>query len=317
VRYDEVASGEIRHALRFTVPQTQKAFVWPARHYASSLTGAQYPPMGLRFRLKASFDVTPYPAEVQVILRALQKYGMMIADNGSAWYISGAPDSRWNNDNLNKIKGVPGSAFEVVDVSSLMINSNSGQARQSGAAPAVVVTPSSATLTTGTHQQFSAAVQNSGNQSVTWAVNGVAGGNSQLGFVDSTGLYTAPATVPNPATVTVQATSAATPTTTGTALVTIKAATPPPAPAPVITSVTPNPLKTGSFTITVNGTGFQSGAKVRFNGSNLATTFVSATQLQATGSTSRTGSATVKVANPDGQVSSGYTINVQKAARAQ
>ena len=115
-RYDEVASGEIRHALRFTVPSTLKAYVWPARHYASSLTDPKYPPMGQRFRLKATFDISTYPADVQVILRALKKYGMMIADNGSAWFISGEPDSRWNNDTLNKLKSVTGSAFEAVDV---------------------------------------------------------------------------------------------------------------------------------------------------------------------------------------------------------
>src|SRR6266567_929924 len=100
-RYQEVLAGEIRHALRFTVPQTQHAYVWPARHYASSLTGTQYPPMGQRFRLKANFDISPYPADVQVILRALKKYGMMLADNGSAWFISGDNDPGWNNNNLN------------------------------------------------------------------------------------------------------------------------------------------------------------------------------------------------------------------------
>jgi hypothetical protein len=130
VRYDEVAAGDIRHAIRFTVPQTRRAYVWPARHYASSLTGAQYPPMGQYFRLKASFDITPYPADVQVILRALKKYGMILADNGSSWYISGAPDSRWNNSNLAMLNQVPGSNFEAIDVSSLMITANSGQALQ-------------------------------------------------------------------------------------------------------------------------------------------------------------------------------------------
>src|SRR5512136_395487 len=87
VRFDEVASGEIRHALRFTVPQTQRAFVWPARHYASSLTGSNYPPMGQRFRLKATVDISRFSPEVQVILRALKTYGMFLADNGSAWYL--------------------------------------------------------------------------------------------------------------------------------------------------------------------------------------------------------------------------------------
>jgi hypothetical protein len=100
VRYDEIVAGEIRHAIRFTAPQTQKAYVWPARHYASSLTSAQYPPMGARFRLKASFDISNFSATNQIILTALQRYGMMLADNGSSWFISGAPDPRWNNDDL-------------------------------------------------------------------------------------------------------------------------------------------------------------------------------------------------------------------------
>src|SRR5216684_1024143 len=89
VRYDEVASGEIRHAIRLTVPQTRRAFMWPARHYASSLTDPKYPPMGQRFRLRASFDVSSFSAQDQIILRAMKKYGMMLADNGSAWFISG------------------------------------------------------------------------------------------------------------------------------------------------------------------------------------------------------------------------------------
>jgi hypothetical protein len=130
-RYDEVASGEIRHALRFTVPRTRKAYVWPARHYASSLTALNYPPMGQRFRLKADFDVSRFSAQVQVLLRAFKKYGLILADNGSAWYVSGVPDPRWNNDILlSELKLVKGSDFEAVDVSSLMVSPNSGEARQ-------------------------------------------------------------------------------------------------------------------------------------------------------------------------------------------
>jgi hypothetical protein len=128
VRYEEVASGEIRHALRFTAPQTRRAYLWPARHYASSLTGLQYPPMGQRFRLKADFDISGFDPQVQVILRALQRYGLILADNGSAWYLSGVPDERWDNDLLRQLRQVPGSAFEAVDVSGLMIAPDSGQA---------------------------------------------------------------------------------------------------------------------------------------------------------------------------------------------
>lgn len=130
VRFDEVAGGEIRHALRFTAPQTRRAYVWPARHYASSLVGLQFPPMGQRFRLRADFNLAGFSPDVQVILRALKKYGMMLADNGSSWYLSGAPDERWDNDSLRQLSRVRGSDFEAVNVSSLMISPDSGQARQ-------------------------------------------------------------------------------------------------------------------------------------------------------------------------------------------
>ena len=213
VRYDEVASGEIRHAIRFTVPQTQRAFVWPARHYASSLTDTKYPPMGQRFRLKASFDISSFSADLQVILRALKKYGMILADNGSAWFLSGEPDSRWNNTNLSTLRNVTGSDFEAVDASSLMIDPNSGQAKQTGAS--VIVTPSSATVTTQAMKQFTA------NTAVTWSVNSIAGGNSQVGYIDANGLYSAPSSIPSPATVQVIATSKVTPTAKGSATVTI------------------------------------------------------------------------------------------------
>jgi hypothetical protein len=128
IRYDEVASGEINHAVRFTAPQTRSAFIWPARHRASSLTGPQYPPMGQRFRLKADFDISGFSRDTKVILTALKKYGMILADNGSSWYISGAPDPRWDNDVLHELGRVTGSAFEAVDESSLMTNPDSGQA---------------------------------------------------------------------------------------------------------------------------------------------------------------------------------------------
>jgi hypothetical protein len=135
LRYDEVASGEIRHAIRFTAPQTQRAYVWPARHYASSLTGSEYPPLGQRFRLRADFDLSGYDPEIQVILRAMQRYGIILADNGSAWYLSGAPDERWDNEQLRQLKQLTGADFEAVDVSSLMLNPDSGQAKTSTSAP--------------------------------------------------------------------------------------------------------------------------------------------------------------------------------------
>jgi hypothetical protein len=300
-RYDEVAAGEIRHALRFTVPQTQRAFVWPARHYASSLTDPKYPPMGVRFRLKASFDISTYPADVQVILRALKKYGMMIADNGSAWYLSGAPDDRWNNDNLSRLRGVTGANFEAVDVSSLMVDPNSGQARQG---VTVVVSPTSATVAPAANQQFTATVQGSTNQSVTWSVNGVTGGNSQVGYVGTSGLYSAPSVAPSPAAVTVRATSVAVPAAVGAATVTVRYA------APVVSSVSPNPATAGTVTLTVGGSGFRSGAVVKLNGATLATTFVSATQLTASGSAAAGSAVPVTVTNSDGQVSNAFNISV-------
>jgi hypothetical protein len=125
VRFDEVASGEIKHALRFTAPQTRKSYIWPARHYASSLTGQQYPSMGQRFRLKADYDISSFSAETRVILAALKKYGMILADNGSSWYISGAPDPRWNNDVLHELGRVTGAAFEAVNESVFMVDPDS------------------------------------------------------------------------------------------------------------------------------------------------------------------------------------------------
>ena len=114
-RYDEVAAGRIDHALRFTVNSTQRGYVLPATHFASSVTNTNAPPMGLRFRLRADFDRSGYTGASRVILDALARYGMIVADNGSNWYISGATDSRWDDDDLEQLKRVPGTAFEVVD----------------------------------------------------------------------------------------------------------------------------------------------------------------------------------------------------------
>jgi hypothetical protein len=120
-RYDEVVErGEVLHALRFTVSQSQKAYVAPASHYASSSTDPSLPPMGLRLRMKADFDCSAMSAEVRVLCTGLKRFGMIVADNGSDWYVSGAPDSRWNDENLNDFKTIPGSAFEVVDTGSFV-----------------------------------------------------------------------------------------------------------------------------------------------------------------------------------------------------
>jgi hypothetical protein len=115
VRYDEVMEQkEIRHALRFTVTRSRHAYVAPARHYASSHTDANLPPMGMRVRLKASVDLKPYPAPARVILTALQRYGMIVADNGGDWFLNGAPDPRWNDEGIQTMKAIKGRDFEVV-----------------------------------------------------------------------------------------------------------------------------------------------------------------------------------------------------------
>jgi hypothetical protein len=118
-RWDEAARGTIDHALRFTAPETRRAYVYPARHYASSSNDPSLPPMGLRVRLKASVSVGSFPPQARVVLRALQRYGMILADNGSPWYVSGAPNRHWSSDQLHTLGRLTGADFEVVDTSSL------------------------------------------------------------------------------------------------------------------------------------------------------------------------------------------------------
>jgi hypothetical protein len=117
-RYDEVAHGSIDHALRFTAPCIAAKYVYPARHKASTCSGF-YPPMGLRVRLKASVDISRLPLQARIVAEALKRYGMILADNGSPWYISGAPDRHWNNDALHLLDELTGKDFQVVDTSSL------------------------------------------------------------------------------------------------------------------------------------------------------------------------------------------------------
>src|SRR5213080_1984783 len=133
-RYDEVAAGKISHALRFTLQQSRAAFIPPASHWAGNSTNSLAPPMGMRIRLKADFDVSSFSANLQVILNALKKYGMILADNGSAMYISGAPDDRWDNNDLHNLGQVTASSFEVVQMSPVYTASNVPQ----GAAPDIV-----------------------------------------------------------------------------------------------------------------------------------------------------------------------------------
>jgi hypothetical protein len=118
-RYEEVRRGEIDHALRFTAPRTRRAYVYPARHFASGSDDPDLPPMGLRVRLRASFDTSGFGRQARVVARALKRYGMLLADNGSPWFISGAPSRGWDNDDLRGLRRVRGSDFEVVDTSSL------------------------------------------------------------------------------------------------------------------------------------------------------------------------------------------------------
>ena len=140
VRYEEVVAGELHHALRFTAPQTRNSFIWPARHKASNLTGIAYPPMGQRFRLKQSVDISSFGPNVKVILRALKRYGMFLANNGSSWFLSGAPDPRWDDDELHQLSLLHGSDFEAVDESSLMADPNSGATNVAPASPAATTT---------------------------------------------------------------------------------------------------------------------------------------------------------------------------------
>jgi hypothetical protein len=119
-RWDgDAATGAIRHALRFTAERTRRAYVYPARHYASSSTDPSLPPMGLRARLKASIDISKLPPQARIVAQAMKTYGLILADNGSSWYVSGAPSPHWSNDQLHALGTLHGSDFEVVDTSSL------------------------------------------------------------------------------------------------------------------------------------------------------------------------------------------------------
>ena len=157
VRYDEVAAGKIAHALRFTLPQSQAAFVPPASHWAANSTNPLAAPMGMRLRLKASYDISSFSTNVQVILKALQKYGMIMADNGSAMYISGAPDNRWDNNDLHNLSQVPASAFEVVQMNPVYTSANVPQ----GAAPSI-----------GSFTTSSSSVSSGSSVTLSWAVSG-------------------------------------------------------------------------------------------------------------------------------------------------
>ena len=149
VRRDEVAAGLIDHAIRMTASRTDRSYLWPARHQAGAARDPSLPPMGARFRLKGSFDISRFRPDTQVVLRAMQRYGVIVADNGSNWYFTGTSEQGWDTAMLDQLKSVPAGQFEAVDASSLMVDPNSGQMR-GGPAPAPVPTTAPPAPTTTT-----------------------------------------------------------------------------------------------------------------------------------------------------------------------
>src|SRR5437867_5657923 len=134
VRWDEVQAGAITHAIRFTAAQTDRSFLWPARHQAGTAANPSLPPMGARFRLKSGYDLTRFSPQARVILRAFQHYGLILADNGSNWFFSGTEDAAWPDSLLSELKTVPAAQFNAIDDSSLMVDPNSAAARTCGGA---------------------------------------------------------------------------------------------------------------------------------------------------------------------------------------
>jgi hypothetical protein len=144
VRLDEVKAGAVDHAIRVTAQQTDRLFIWPARHQAGAANNHNLPPMGARFRLKSSYDISHFSAYTQTILRAMKKYGLIVADNGSNWFFQGTAENGWPTSMLDELKSVPARAFDAVDESSIMISSDSGAVRSSSSttsSPAVKTTP--------------------------------------------------------------------------------------------------------------------------------------------------------------------------------
>ena len=185
-RYDEVASGEIRHALRFTLQDSQTAFTPPASHWAGNSTNANAAPMGMRMRLKASYDISSFPAQAQVVLAALKKYGMIMADNGSSMYISGDPDERWSNDDLGTLRQVPASAFEVLQISPLYTPNNV----PTGAVPSIgSFTANPATISAGQPVRLSWNVTGASYLVVSPGA-GAVGGSSVVVAPTATTIYT-------------------------------------------------------------------------------------------------------------------------------
>ena len=177
VRYDEVAAGQINHALRFTLQSSRAAFIPPASHWAANSTNALAAPMGMRLRLKASFDISGFSAANQVILAALKKYGMIMADNGSSMYITGAPNDNWNNDDLHNLSGVTASDFEVVQMTPVYTAANVPQ----GAAPTIAsFTASSQSVSAGTPVTLSWSVSGASYLIISPGIGGVRGASATV-----------------------------------------------------------------------------------------------------------------------------------------
>lgn len=177
VRYDEIAAGAIHHAIRFTLPSTSAAFVPPASHFASTSSNASAPPMGARLRLKASFDISSYSSTNQIILTAMQTYGLILADNGSAIYISGAPDSRWNNSDLHLLDGVTAADFDVLQLTPLYTSSNI----PTGPAPTISsFTASSTSVSAGTPVTLSWQVSNADYVIISPSIGATRGTSAQV-----------------------------------------------------------------------------------------------------------------------------------------
>jgi IPT/TIG domain len=190
VRYDEIAAGVIKHAVRFTVPNSTAAFTPPASHAAGTSSNQYAPPMGARFRLKSSFTISSYSATNQIILTAMKKYGLILADNGSAMYIAGAPDSRWDNDDLHNLGGVTASDFEVVQISPLYTNNTA----PTGANPTISsFTASSNTISSGTSVTLSWQVSNADYVIVSPSIGATRGTSVQVAPTATT-IYTLYAT---------------------------------------------------------------------------------------------------------------------------
>lgn len=177
VRYDEVASGQINHALRFTLQRSRAAFVPPATHWASNSSDSNAAPMGMRMRLKADYDISSFPPQAKVILAALKSYGMIMADNGSNMFLIGAPDDRWNNDDLHTLRNVPASAFEVVQMPAVYTASN----LPSGPAPTIdSFTASSPTITAGASTTLSWSASNASYYIVSPEIGAVRGTSAEV-----------------------------------------------------------------------------------------------------------------------------------------